>query len=56
VRDGHNANVPGLLALIAWQVNRSIEWDPQKETIVGDSKARRLLKRNYPKEWKLPKA
>ena len=55
VRDGHEANVPGLLALISWQLGREIEWDGKKEKIIGDQKANRLLTRKYRSPWKLPK-
>ncbi len=55
VRHGHEANLPGLLGLIAWQVGREIKWDPLKETIVGDSRARRMMSRQYRRPWKLPK-
>jgi predicted dehydrogenase len=52
---GHEANLPGLLALISWQVGREIKWDYEKEQIIGDREASRLLTRKYRKPWKLPR-
>ncbi|MBN2327310.1 MAG: Gfo/Idh/MocA family oxidoreductase [Candidatus Omnitrophica bacterium] len=54
-KEGHEANVAGLLALIAWQVGREIKFDYQNEKIIGDSEANRLLTRKYRKSWQLPK-
>jgi predicted dehydrogenase len=56
VRQGYEANLAGQLALISWQVGRSIQWDSKKETIIGDGDARKLMSREYSKDWKLPKA
>lgn len=55
VRDGYYANLPGLLALISWQVDREIRWDPEKETIQGDKEAKALMTKEYRKPWTLPK-
>lgn len=52
---GFNANLPGLLALISWQLGRSVKWDPDKKTITGDPEAIKLMKREYRKPWELPK-
>jgi predicted dehydrogenase len=51
---GYEGNLPGLLALIAWQVGRSIQWDPVKQTIVGDPAAAQLMSREYRAPWHLP--
>ncbi|MEW6235078.1 MAG: Gfo/Idh/MocA family oxidoreductase [Candidatus Omnitrophota bacterium] len=52
---GHEANLPGLLALISWQTGRQIKWDGKNETIPGDEEACKLLTREYRKPWELPK-
>jgi predicted dehydrogenase len=55
VQNGFDANLPGLLALIAWQVKREIKWDHQQHTIIGDRKAKQLLSKKYRKPWTLPR-
>ena len=54
-KEGHEANLPGLLALIAFEVGREVKFDYENEKIVGDPEANRLLTRKYRKPWKLPK-
>jgi hypothetical protein len=41
------------LSDIAIRTGRKIQWDPVKETIVGDETARRLMSRPMRKPWKL---
>ncbi len=41
------------LANIAAQTGRVIQWDPEKETIVGDAQASQMLTRPYRDEWKV---
>lgn len=55
VRQGHEANLPGLLALISWRVGREIKWDHDKQKIIGDREASRLLTKKYRKPWTLPR-
>lgn len=52
--DGYYANLPGLLALISWQVGRHINWDWDKQTIVGDEEAAALLTKKYREPFVLP--
>lgn len=55
-QDGFDANLPGLLALISWQLGgRRVEWDPDRKTITGDREARRLMSRDYRRPWTLPR-
>ncbi len=54
-QEGHEANLPGLLALISFQVGREVKFDYEKEKIVGDAEASKLLTRKYRKPWVLPK-
>ena len=49
----HRSAVPGHLGLISMLVGRKIKWDPEKEVIVGDDQAARLLRRDYRAPWKL---
>lgn len=49
----HHSAVPGHLGLIAMLVGRKIRWDAQKEVILGDDEATRLLTRPYRAPWAL---
>jgi predicted dehydrogenase len=42
---GHSAAALGHLTIIAYRLQRSLKWDPIKETFSGDEQANRLLKR-----------
>lgn len=53
VETAHHSAIPGHLALISLMVNRSLKWDPEKEIIIGDAEANKLLSRAYRGDWKL---
>jgi hypothetical protein len=53
VETAHRSATPGHLALIAMMLNRPIKWDPEKEVIIGDAEASKLLSREYRGPWKL---
>jgi hypothetical protein len=44
-----------LLGMLSLKIGRSVEWDGEKEVIVGDSEANKLLYRKYRKPWIYPK-
>jgi predicted dehydrogenase len=44
----------GLLGEIAMTTGETIKWDPEKEEIIGNPRAARLLSRPYRKPWTLP--
>jgi len=50
---GHRAASLGHLANIALKMKRKIRWDPEKEVIIGDKEASRLLTKDYRKPWGL---
>jgi predicted dehydrogenase len=64
VRSGKQAIAPvevayraisvALLGEIAMTTGETIKWDPDKEEIVGNPRASRLLSRPYRQPWKLP--
>ncbi|MDD4871372.1 MAG: Gfo/Idh/MocA family oxidoreductase [Kiritimatiellae bacterium] len=41
------------IANIAVRTGRAIQWDPEKEKIIGDSKAAKMLARPFRKKWKV---
>ena len=48
-------DVPIVLSLLSLKLSRSIRFDPQTESIVGDAEAARLALPEYRPPWKLPK-
>ena len=64
IRSGQQAIAPieaayraisvGLLGEIAMTTGQTIKWDPEKEEIIGNPRASRLLSRPYRQPWKLP--
>jgi len=57
IEEGHRSVAVVHLANIAVRLGRSLEFDPQKEQVVGDEEASKLLSRKYRKEghWAVPK-
>jgi predicted dehydrogenase len=49
----HHSAIPGHLGLISMLVGRKIKWDVQKEQILGDSEASKLLTRPFRAPWSL---
>jgi len=43
-----------LLGMLSLKLGRSIQWDGQKETILGDPEACKLLRRQYRAPWTYP--
>jgi predicted dehydrogenase len=54
VETAHHSAIPGHLGLIAMLVGRKIKWDPEKEKIIGDKEASKLMTRSYREPWKFP--
>ena len=53
VEYGHRLTKGGLLGNIAYRTGERIVWDDEREQIVGNSKANKLVTRKYRKPWKL---
>jgi len=51
---GHRSTNMSLLGMLSYKLGRSIKWDGEKEIIVGDPKANKLLRREYRKPWVYP--
>jgi predicted dehydrogenase len=54
VEVGHQATTMSLLGMLSLKAGRSIEWDGEKEQIVNDPEANKLLKREYRAPWVYP--
>lgn len=55
IEEGHWASNCSLLAMISLRLGRSVEWDGDKDRIVGDDAAHGLLRREYRRGWEYPK-
>ena len=53
VETAHHSAIPGHLGLISMLVERKLRWDVQKERILDDPEASKLLGRPYREPWKL---
>ena len=53
---GHRASCLPLLGMLSWRAGRSIQWDAEKETIIGDADAAKLMSRAYRTPWEYPVA
>jgi predicted dehydrogenase len=54
IEPAYRAISVGLLGEIAMTTGQTIHWDPEKEEIIGNPMASRLLSRPYRKPWTLP--
>lgn len=54
VEIGHLSTNLSLLGMLSFKLGRSVEWDGEKEVIVGDPDANRLLAREYRAPWTYP--
>jgi len=54
IEEGHLTSALCHLGNIAYRVRRSIQFDPAKEKILGDSEASTLLTRDYRKPFVVP--
>ena len=50
----HRSTTMSLLGVLSYKLGRSIQWDPEKEFLVGDPDANKLLRREYRKPWEYP--
>lgn len=54
IEQGHISSASCILANVAMQVERTLEWDPATHTVVNDPEANQLLARPYREPWKHP--
>jgi predicted dehydrogenase len=55
VEIGHRSTIVAHLGNIAYRTGRKIRWDAEKEEIVGDAEASKLLTKSYRKPWDILK-
>ncbi len=56
VQIGHDATNMSLLGMLSYKLGRSIQWDGDREQVVGDDEANGLLRRSYRGPWVYPSA
>ncbi len=54
IEQGHISTASCILANIAMKLGRTLTWDSQKQEVVGDAEANKLLRRPYRKPWMHP--
>ncbi len=54
IEQGHISTASCILANLSQKLGRSLTWDAEKQQIVGDDEANRLLRRPYRAPWKHP--
>ena len=53
VEIGHDSMIACHLGNIAFRLGRRVDWDVDKERVIGDSEAQRYVKKKYRPPWKL---
>ncbi len=54
IESAHRSSCLPMLAMLSWKAGRSIQWDAEKEEIIGDPEASKLLGRPYRAPWQYP--
>jgi predicted dehydrogenase len=54
IEQGHISTACCILANLSMGLNRSLTWDSEKQRVVGDEEANKLLRRPYRKPWVHP--
>jgi predicted dehydrogenase len=54
IEQGHISTASCILANLSMQLGRSLVWDAEKQQVVGDEEANRLLRRPYREPWVHP--
>jgi predicted dehydrogenase len=51
IEQGHISTASCILANLSMQLGRSLSWDAEKQRVIGDDEANKLLRRDYRKPW-----
>jgi predicted dehydrogenase len=54
IEEGHVSTASCILANLSMKLGRSLRWDAEKQQVVGDEEANKLLRRPYRKPWVHP--
>jgi predicted dehydrogenase len=55
IETGYRSTAMSLLGMLSLKLGRSVQWDGENDTIVGDEEACRLLRRQYRDPWQYPR-
>ena len=56
IEEGHISSACCILANLSMQLGRTLAWDSEKQHVIGDDEANRLLRRPYRQPWVHPEA
>jgi predicted dehydrogenase len=56
IEEGHISTASCILANLSLSLGRTLTWDAEKERVVGDDEANKLLRRPYREPWVHPEA
>ena len=54
IEEGHISTASCILANLSMKLGRSLTWDADKQQVVGDDEANKLLRRPYREPWVHP--
>ncbi len=54
IESGYRSTTMSLLGMLSLKLGRSLRWDGERELIVGDAEANKLLRRAYRAPWQYP--
>ena len=54
IEEGYISTSCCILANLSMQLGRTLAWDAQKDSVIGDEEANRLLRRQYRQPWVHP--
>jgi predicted dehydrogenase len=54
IEQGHTSTASCILANLSMQLGRTLAWDAEKQQVIGDDDANKLLRRTYRKPWVHP--
>jgi hypothetical protein len=54
IEEGHISTASCILGNVAMKLGRTLQWDADKQQVVGDDEANRLLARRYRSPWVHP--
>lgn len=55
IEEVHYSTNVSLLGMLSYKLGRSVKWDGEREEVIGDAEANRLLSREYRKGWEYPR-
>ena len=54
IESAHRSSTLPMLGMLSWKAGRSIQWDADKEQIIGDEASNKMLSREYRGPWVYP--